>query len=217
MRSRSSSRPSRSASRRVSASSSAIAAWPANACNICPSAPLNGNRPLRLASTNTPRTAGAPPSGTISPGPYPSRRNGESGYGALCRSASDSGSPRVNTSPASVADTPKTVSRSSSPPSPSTASAISDSFDGSGSNTWTRSASLIWRARAATTASTWRGSAPDSRLVVTSEEACSHVSRRRDSSYRRAFSTATPAAVARAMTMASSSSSNSPPPRFSVR
>ena len=53
----------------------------------------------------------------------------------------------------------------------------------------------------------------DRSAPLTSAEACSHCSRRPDSSYRRAFSIAMPAVAANARTRFSSSAVNPPPVR----
>ena len=87
----------------------------------------------------------------------------------------------------------------------------------SGSARTERSAPESSRARRVTSASTSRGSEPDSSRVVTSALAWIQRCWRRAASYSRAFSTATPAAAPSATSTASSSSVNSPPPRLPVR
>ncbi len=139
------------------------------------------------------------------------------GISVSARSVTTTGSPRVNARPDSESPTTTSTAVTSSAATPSAIITRSFSPPAEGRSTTATSAPDISRARLAISVSTSWESAPDSRLVVTSEDAWSHASRRRVSSYILAFSMATPAAVARAMTMASSSSSKSPPPRFSVR
>ena len=79
------------------------------------------------------------------------------------------------------------------------------------------SASDSSRALPVIRASTSPGSAPDNSAVVTSALASIQRWLRRAARYRRAFSTATPAAAPSARRIASSSSVNSPPPRLFVR
>jgi hypothetical protein len=102
-------------------------------------------------------------------------------------------------------------------PGPVATSTTSRSWPSCGSATSAVVASASSAARAASSGRTSSASRPLSSAVEISPLAATHCSRRRVSSYSRAFSIATPAAAASASTMASSSSSKEAPPRFSVR
>ncbi|CNG43762.1 Uncharacterised protein [Mycobacterium tuberculosis] len=125
--------------------------------------------------------------------------------------------PSANTFPDTERSSTSRLPRRWWAPSPSAAASTAARPVSSTSVTLLSRASAISLARRATRSMTSSGSVPDSSAVEISADASSHRSRRRVSSYSRAFSIATPAAVASAVTTTSSSSSKAPPPAFSVR